>query len=74
MTAINGPGDEHSSWMDLYRFVLGYGLRFSSHLIAFTVIMAGAVYVIFDLVYPRFEFIRLNFVDQALLDHLAAMK
>jgi len=43
-------------------------------LIAFTVIMAGAVYVIFDLDYPRFEFIRLDFVDQALLDHLAAMK
>ena len=60
MTAINGPGDAHSSRMDLYRFVLGCGFRFSSHLIAFTVIVAGAVYVIFDLDYPRFEFVRLD--------------
>ena len=41
---------------------------------AFTVMMAGTVYVTFDLDYPRFGFIRLDFADQALLDLLAGMK
>jgi ABC-type glycerol-3-phosphate transport system permease component len=53
----------------------GSGVRnVSLHLIAFTVMMAGTVYVIFDLDYPRFGFIRLDFADKALLDLLAGMK
>ena len=32
------------------------------------------IYVIIDLDYPRFGFIRLDFADQALLDLLSSMK
>jgi hypothetical protein len=32
------------------------------------------IYVIFDLDYPRFGFIRLDFADQGLIDLLAEMK
>ena len=44
------------------------------HLLAFALIMTATIYVIFDLDYPRFGIIRVNFADQALLDVLAGMK
>jgi len=44
------------------------------HLLAFALIMTGTIYVIFDLDYPRFGFMRLDFADQGLLDLLARMK
>jgi len=46
----------------------------SLHVFAFAVLLAGTVYVIFDLDFPRWGFIRLDFADQALLDVLAGMK
>lgn len=44
------------------------------HSVAFAFVLTGTVYVIFDLDYPRFGLIRLEFADQALLDLLAVMK
>ncbi len=44
------------------------------HLLAFALMMTVTIYVIFDLDYPRFGFIRLDFADQALRDLLAGMK
>lgn len=46
----------------------------SLHFFAFAVMLAGTVYLIFDLDYPRWGLIRLDFADQALLDLLADMK
>lgn len=46
----------------------------SLQFLAFTIMMAGIVYIIFDLDYQRFGFIRLDFADQALMNLLAAMK
>jgi hypothetical protein len=44
------------------------------HLFAFTLIMTATIYVIFDLDYPRYGLIRLDFSDQALQNVLASMK
>jgi hypothetical protein len=44
------------------------------HLLAFALMMTVTIYVIFDLDYPRFGLIRLDFADQALLDVLSSMK
>jgi len=44
------------------------------HLFAFAVVVTLTIYVIFDLDYPRFGFIQLDFADQALIDLLAGMK
>ena len=44
------------------------------YLIAFAVVVTLTIYVIFDLDYPRFGFIRLDFADQGLIDLLAEMK
>lgn len=46
----------------------------SLHVLAFACMMTVTIYVIFDLDYPRFGFIRLEFADQALLDLLSSMK
>jgi Na+-driven multidrug efflux pump len=44
------------------------------HLLAFAVMLTATVYVIFDLDYPRFGLIRLDFADQGLVDLLSGMK
>ena len=44
------------------------------HLFAFAVVVSLTIYIVFDLDYPRFGFIRLDFADQALIDLLAGMK
>jgi len=44
------------------------------HLFAFALIVTLTIYVIFDLDYPRFGLIQLDFADQALIDLLAGMK
>jgi len=44
------------------------------HLVAFAVVVTLTIYVIFDLDYPRFGLIRLDFSDQGLRDLLAGMK
>lgn len=44
------------------------------HVSAFAVVVTLAIYVIFDLDYPRFGLIRLDFADQALLNLLTEMK
>jgi hypothetical protein len=44
------------------------------YIVAFAVVVTLTIYVIFDLDYPRFGFIRLDFADQALLDVLSKMK
>jgi hypothetical protein len=46
----------------------------SLQFLAFMIMMAGTVYIIFDLDYPRFGIIRLDFADQGLLDLLAGME
>jgi hypothetical protein len=44
------------------------------HVFAFAVVVTLTIYVIFDLDYPRFGLIRLDFADKALFDLLAGMK
>lgn len=44
------------------------------YLVAFAVVVTLTIYVIFDLDYPRFGLIRLDFADQGLIDLLAGMK
>jgi hypothetical protein len=44
------------------------------HVIAFAVVVTLTIYIIFDLDYPRFGFIQVDFADKALFDVLAAMK
>ncbi|MBU6435870.1 MAG: DUF4239 domain-containing protein, partial [Nitrospirae bacterium] len=44
------------------------------HLSAFAVVVTLTIYLIFDLDYPRFGLIRLDFADQAFIDLLAGMK
>jgi hypothetical protein len=44
------------------------------HMVAFAVVITLTIYVIFDLDYPRFGLIQLDFADQALIDLLAGMK
>jgi hypothetical protein len=58
----------------------GYVLAYTNtgnvrlHVIAFAVVVTLTIYVIFDLDYPRFGIIRLDFADQGLIDFLAGMK
>ena len=58
----------------------GYVLAYTNtrnvrlHVVAFAVVVTLAIYVIFDLDYPRFGLIRLDFADQALIDLLVWMK
>jgi hypothetical protein len=58
----------------------GYVLAYTNtgnvrlHVVAFAVVVTLTIYVIFDLDYPRFGFIRLDFADQGLIDLLAGMK
>lgn len=58
----------------------GYVLAYTNtgnvrlHVIAFAVVVTLTIYVIFDLDYPRFGFVRLDFADQGLIDLLAEMK
>ena len=44
------------------------------HVATFSVVVTLTIYIIFDLDYPRFGLIRLDFVDKAFVDLLAAMK
>ena len=44
------------------------------HVIAFAVVVTLTIYLIFDLDYPRFGLIQLDFADKGLIDLLAAMK
>jgi cellobiose-specific phosphotransferase system component IIC len=44
------------------------------HLATFAVVVTLAIYVVFDLDYPRYGFIQLKFADRALVDLLAGMK
>lgn len=44
------------------------------YLLAFAAVMTATIYVIFDLDYPRFGLIQIDFADQALLDVLSSMK
>ena len=51
----------------------GYGMTGSKvrswfHMLGFALVMAFAVYVILDIEYPRFGFIRVDAFDQALVD------
>lgn len=57
----------------------GYGMaaakgRSILHVIAFAVLMTGAIYVILDLEYPRVGMIRIDSVDQLLVDVRNSMK
>jgi hypothetical protein len=56
----------------------GYGMASSKlrnwlHMVGFAAVMAGAVYVIIDLEYPRLGLIRIDTFDQALVDLRAGM-
>lgn len=44
------------------------------YIVTFAVMMTLTIYIIFDLDYPRFGIIRLDFADKALFDVLAGMK
>ncbi|OAI44144.1 hypothetical protein AYO43_02320 [Nitrospira sp. SCGC AG-212-E16] len=44
------------------------------HSVAFALVLTATVYIIFDLDYPRFGVIRIEFADQALRDLLVGMK
>jgi hypothetical protein len=58
----------------------GYVLAYTNtgnvrlHVVAFAVVVTLTIYLIFDLDYPRFGIIRLDFADQGLIDLLAGMK
>jgi hypothetical protein len=57
----------------------GYGTAASRtrswiHMVAFTAMMALAVYVILDMEFPRFGLIRVDAFDQALIDVRASMQ
>jgi hypothetical protein len=60
--------------------LVGYGLAGSKpfnmvlHMVGFALVMTATIYAIVDLDYPRIGLIRLDFVDQALMDVLAGMK
>jgi hypothetical protein len=54
-------------------FLSGYGMRGAGmhdrlHMLAFAAVTALTVYVILDLEYPRFGFIRVDAFDQALVE------
>jgi dolichyl-phosphate-mannose--protein O-mannosyl transferase len=44
------------------------------YIVAFAVVVTLTIYMIFDLDYPRFGLIRLDFADQGLIDLLDSMK
>jgi hypothetical protein len=44
------------------------------HSVAFALVLTATVYIIFDLDYPRFGLIQIDFADQAFRDLLAGMK
>jgi len=44
------------------------------HVLGFALMLTTTIYLIIDLDFPRFGFIRLDFADQGLLDLLARMK
>ena len=44
------------------------------HVVAFAVVVTLTIYLIFDLDYPRFGIIQLDFADQGFIDLLAGMK
>jgi hypothetical protein len=44
------------------------------HQVAFAIMMTATIYLVFDLDYPRYGVMRIDFADQALLDVLAGMK
>ena len=44
------------------------------HVLAFALMMTVTIYVIFDLDYPRYGLIQIDFADQAMVDVLAGMK
>lgn len=50
------------------------GTRSWLHMVGFAAIMSLTIYVIFDLEYPRFGWIRINQVDQILIDVRESMK
>ena len=58
----------------------GYVLAYTNtgnvrlHVVAFAVVVTLTIYLIFDLDYPRFGIIQLDFADQGLIDLLAGMK
>jgi hypothetical protein len=57
----------------------GYGMAGSKtrswvHVIGFAILMTVTVYVIFDLEYPRYGFIRVDATDQVLVDVRKSMK
>jgi hypothetical protein len=64
----------------LCSMLVGYGLAggkpfgLALHMIGFAVMITVTIYVILDLDHPRAGLIRLDYVDQALTDLLAAMK
>ena len=57
-------------------FVLAYTKtsNVGLHITTFAVVVTLTIYIIFDLDYPRFGLIRLDFVDKAFIDLLAVMK
>ena len=62
----------------LASILAGYGMAGSRkqrwiHMIAFAAIMSVAIYVIFDLEYPRLGFIRVDAADQVLIELRASM-
>jgi hypothetical protein len=44
------------------------------HMFGFAFVMAAAIYVILDIEYPRFGFIRVDAFDQALVELRESMK
>jgi hypothetical protein len=57
----------------------GFGMagstrRSSLHMLAFGILMAGTIYVIIDFEYPRAGLIRVNYLDQLLIDVRDSMK
>jgi hypothetical protein len=57
-------------------YVLAYTQRRNVrlHVVAFAIVVTLTIYLIFDLDYPRFGLIRLDFADKALIDLRAGMK
>lgn len=49
-------------------FGMSRGSRSWTHIIVFAIVMAGAVYIIIDMEYPRLGMIRVQSFDQALID------
>jgi hypothetical protein len=59
--------------------LVGYGMADAKkrnwlHIIGFALVMASAIYVILDIEYPRFGFIRIDAFDEALIELRDSMK